>query len=110
MTKLVCWVSRPGPTETGWYINKRWLEAYNSGSRKKRDSFINVEKTKALISCAVTTTTQQVCTIVFAYMQKASLLMTWLKISCRIILDNDAILIKLCSVLVMHDKSKETET
>ena len=79
-------VFRQIPTKTGLYVYKRWLNAYSFGFRKKRDSIINVGKTKALISCTVTA--QQVCTINSASMQKAGLLLTRLKISCRIILGN----------------------
>ena len=45
---------RPGPTQTGLYSHRRWLEAGNFGLRKKRDSTIRVAKTKAPISFAVT--------------------------------------------------------
>ena len=85
-TKLISWVSDHFPHKLRLYIYRRWLEAYNFGFRKKRDSIINVGKTKALISCGVTA--QQVRTIDFVYMQKAGLLMTRLKISCRIIPGN----------------------
>ena len=52
---------RPGQTQTGLYINRRWLKAGNFGFRKKRD----VMKTKVLISGAVTA--QPICDFVFAY-------------------------------------------
>ena len=45
---------RPGPTQTGLYIHRRWLEAGNFGFRKERICTIRVAKTKALISFAVT--------------------------------------------------------
>ena len=38
---------RPGPTQTGLYSNRRWLEAGNLGFRKKRNCTIRVAKTKA---------------------------------------------------------------
>ena len=41
---------RQGPTQTGLYSDRRWLEARNFGFRKKRDCTICVPKTKALIS------------------------------------------------------------
>ena len=56
---------RPGPTKTGLYFHRRWLEACNFGFRKKRDCTICLAKTKALISCAVTA--QLICVFVFAY-------------------------------------------
>ena len=51
--KICLWVFRPGPTQTGLYSHRRWLEAWNFEIRKQRDYTINVAKTKALISCAV---------------------------------------------------------
>ena len=56
---------QPGLTQTGLYNHRRWLEASNFGFRKRRDCTIYVEKTKALISCAVTA--QLICVFVFAY-------------------------------------------
>ena len=56
---------RPGPTQTGLYNNRRWLEAGNFVFRKKRDCTIYVAKTKALISFAVTA--KLICVFVFAY-------------------------------------------
>ena len=56
---------RPGPTQTGLYSHRRWLEAGNFGFRKKRDCSIYVAKAKALISYVVTT--QLICGFVFAY-------------------------------------------
>ena len=53
---------RPGLTQTGQYSHRRWIEAF--GLRKKRDCTIDVAKTKALISCAVTE--QLTCVFVFA--------------------------------------------
>ena len=64
---------RPVSTRTMLCNNWIWLEARNLGFRKT----IFVAKTKALISCAVTA--QLVCVFVFAYMQKASFLITRLK-------------------------------
>ena len=45
---------RSGPTQTGLYCHRRWLEACNFVSRKERDCSICVAKTKAQISFAVT--------------------------------------------------------
>ena len=56
---------RPDLTQTRLHIHRRWLEAGNSGFRKKRDCTIYVVKTKALISCALTV--QLICAVVFAY-------------------------------------------
>ena len=56
---------RPGPTQTGLYSHRKWLEAGNFGFRKKRDCTIHVAKTKALISFAVTA--KLICGFVFAY-------------------------------------------
>ena len=53
---------RPGLTQTGLYSHRRWLGAGNFGFRKKWDRTIRVAKTKALISCAVTT--QLICVFV----------------------------------------------
>ena len=58
---------RQGPTQTGLYSHRRWLEAPNFGFRKKMDCTICVTKTKTLISCAVTA--QLFCAFAFA-MQK----------------------------------------
>ena len=63
--KTGLWVFRPGLTQTGLYSHRRWLEAGNFVSRKKRNCTIRVAKTKALISFAVTA--KLICTIVFAY-------------------------------------------
>ena len=56
---------RPGPTQTGLYSHRRWLEAGNFGLRKKRNCTIRVAKTKALISFVVTA--KLICAFVFAY-------------------------------------------
>ena len=56
---------RPGPTQTGLYSHRRWLEAGNFVFRKYRDCTIRVAKTKALISFAVTA--KLICVFVFAY-------------------------------------------
>ena len=37
---------RPGPTQTGLYSHRRWLQASNFGFRKQRDCTIRVAKTK----------------------------------------------------------------
>ena len=60
---------RPGPTQTGLYSHRRWLEACNFGFRKKRDCTIRVAKTKVLISFAVTA--KLICVFVFAYVTRA---------------------------------------
>ena len=44
---------QPGPTQTGLYKHRRWLETGNFGFRKMRNCTICVAKTKALISFAV---------------------------------------------------------
>ena len=56
---------RQGPTQTGLYSHRRWIEAWNFGFRKLRDRTICVAKTKALISFAVTA--KLICVFVFAY-------------------------------------------
>ena len=56
---------RPGPTQTGLYNHRRWLEAGNFGFKKKRKCTIRVAKTKALISFAVTA--KLICVFVFAH-------------------------------------------
>ena len=56
---------RPGPTQTGLYSHRRWLEAGKFGFRKYRNHAIRVAKTKALISFAVTA--KLICAFVFAY-------------------------------------------
>ena len=58
-------VFRPGPTQSGLYSHRRWLEAGNFGLRKKRDCTNCVGKTKALSSCTVTA--QLTCIFVIAY-------------------------------------------
>ena len=65
---------RPGPTQTGLYSYRRWLEASNFGFRKKRDCTIRVAKTKALISFAVTA--KQMAASLFSHMRKADFLVT----------------------------------
>ena len=57
-----------GPTQTGLYNHRRWLEACNFVSRKKRDCTIREAKTKALISFAVTA--KLICVFVFANAKK----------------------------------------
>ena len=52
--KTGLWGFRPGPTQTGLYSHRRWLEAGNFVFRNKRDCTIYVANTKALISFAVT--------------------------------------------------------
>ena len=64
---------QPGPTLTGLYSHRRWLEALNFGFRKQRDCTIYVVKTKALIICVVTL--QLIFALVFAY-DKAGFLMS----------------------------------
>ena len=59
------WGFRPGRTQTGLYSHRRWLEAGNFGFRKKKICTIQVVKTKALISCAVTA--QLISTSGFTY-------------------------------------------
>ena len=56
---------RPGPTQTGLYSHRKWLETWNFGFRKQRDCTIQVAKTKALISFAVTA--KLICVFVFAF-------------------------------------------
>ena len=52
-----------GPIQTGLCYHRRWLEAGNSGFRKKRNCAICVVKTQALISFAVTA--KRICAFVF---------------------------------------------
>ena len=59
---------RPGLTQTGLCNHRRWLEAGNFGFRKYRDCTIQVAKTKALISFAVTA--KLICVFVFAYAKR----------------------------------------
>ena len=56
---------RPGSTQTRLYSYRRWLEAGNFVSKKKRDCTIRVAKTKTLINFAVTV--KLICVFVFAY-------------------------------------------
>ena len=58
---------RPCPTQTGLYSHRRWLETWNFGFRKQRDCTIEVAKTKALISFAVTA--KLICVFVFAHVK-----------------------------------------
>ena len=64
---------RPGPTQTGLYSQRRWLEACNFVFRKSRDCTIREAKTKALISFAVTA--NLICVFVL-HMQKSGFLIT----------------------------------
>ena len=54
-----------GLTQTRLHSHWRWLEAWNFVCRKKRYCTIQVAKTKALISFAVTA--KLICVFVFAY-------------------------------------------
>ena len=54
-----------GPTQTGLYKQRRWLETGNFGLRNYRNCTIRVAKTKARISFAVTA--KLICDFVFAY-------------------------------------------
>ena len=56
---------RPGPTQTRMYSDRRWLDAENFVSRKKRECSIPVAKTMALISFAVTA--KLICVFILAY-------------------------------------------
>ena len=56
---------RLGPTQTGLYSHRRWLEVWHFVYRKKRDFTTCVAKTKALISFAVTV--KLIYVLVFAY-------------------------------------------
>ena len=56
---------RTGPTQTGLYSHRRWLKALNFGFRKQGDRTINLAKTKALISFAVSA--KLICVFVFAH-------------------------------------------
>ena len=53
------------PTQTRLYSHRRWLETWNFGFGKQRYCTIQVAKTKALISFAVTA--KLICVFVFAY-------------------------------------------
>ena len=55
---------QPGSTQTELYKH-RWLEAGNSGFKKKRNCTIHIAKTNALISFAVIA--KLICAFVFAY-------------------------------------------
>ena len=55
----------PSHTQTRLYSHWKWLEAWNFVLRKKRYCTIQVAKTKALISFAVTA--KLICVFVFAY-------------------------------------------
>ena len=66
MGKQTMWLpNRAGPTQTGLYSHRRWLETGNFGFKKKRNCTIRVAKTMALISFAVTA--KLICAFVFAY-------------------------------------------
>ena len=84
--KTGLWGFRRGPTQTGLYSQRRWLEAWNFGLRKQRDCTIHVAKTKALISFAVTA--KLICAFVFAYAKsrfspnEAQLLLTKGGVAC----------------------------
>ena len=73
---------RPGPTQTGLYSRRRWLEALNFRFRKWRDFSLRVAKTKSLISFAVTA--KLICVFVFAYAKsrfshnEAHLILQWI--------------------------------
>ena len=56
---------RPGPTQTGLYSHRRWIEAGKFEFRKQGNFTIRVAKTKALISFVVTA--KLICVFVFAY-------------------------------------------
>ena len=56
---------QPGPTQNGLYRHGWWLEAWNFRVWKKREYTIQIAKTKALISFAVTA--KLICVFVFAY-------------------------------------------
>ena len=56
---------RPGPTKTGLTNDRRWLNAWNFGFRKKWDGTCTNYVVKALISCAANA--QLICAFVFAY-------------------------------------------
>ena len=59
---------RPGPTQTGLYKHRRWLDARIFRLRKKKNCTIRVATTKALISFAVTA--KLICAFVFAYAKR----------------------------------------
>ena len=63
--KLVFGGFRPGLTQIWLYSHRRCLETSNFKSRKQKNSTVYVAKTKALITCTVTT--QLICVFVFAY-------------------------------------------
>ena len=79
----------PGLTQTRLYSYCRWLEAQNFVFRKKRYCTIQVAKTKALISFAVTA--KLICVFVFAYANcwffhaRTHLIFCWLCLKFRII-------------------------
>ena len=45
---------QPDFTQTGLCSQRKWLEAQHFGFKNKRECRIQEEKTKAMISCAVT--------------------------------------------------------
>ena len=90
---------RPGPTQTGLYSHRRWLEACHFGFRKYRDCTICVAKTKALISCAVTV--QLICAFVFAYAKSCTICVAKTKalISCAVTVQS------ICAFVFAYAKS-----
>ena len=79
MRKPTIWVLTRSVTltQTRLYSHKRWLEAGNCGFRKSRNCTIDVAKSKALISFAVTA--KLICAFVFTYADSWFLPMQWLK-------------------------------
>ena len=57
------------------YCHRRWLRGLKLRIKEEEGLYYEA-KTKKLIICAVTV--QLICAFVFAYMQKAGFLMTWL--------------------------------
>ena len=77
MRKPVLGVSEslPGLKQTEVYKHRRLLETGNFGFRKKRNCTIQVQKTKALISLAVTA--KPICAFVFSHKQKPGFLICY---------------------------------
>ena len=71
---------RPGPTQTGLYTNTEDDQRPKIFDLEKMNCTIRVEKTKTLISFAVTA--KLICAFVFAYIQIVGFLMRRLNYFC----------------------------
>ena len=68
ITSKPIWGFRPGPTRTGLYSHRRWLEAASLKLESRGIPLSIVAKAKTLISCAVMA--QLICVFVFAYAKR----------------------------------------